>query len=203
LIEKRNIMKILSVLAVFFLVCNLLVCCVSPGASIALNDGPEDDKDYSTVLKESTRSAQIYDNFATRYHISATHLSPRFKTAFTQRLERLFTESSPSLDETGSRTGFFVSVFAPDSKVGDIDDPQLWKIFLIVDSENRQAPSLIKRLTPKDRWVPFFPSVTTWSKDFLIVFDTPNITPNATDLVEKKPLQLLFANSDARVHMDW
>ncbi len=177
--------------------------CTSPGTEIDLHDPPEQDKDYKFIFSDSTKDVEVYDNFETRYRIHATYLSPKFRGAFTERLKKLFTEAIPSFSEAGKKAGFFVTIYAPEDALTDLDNEQLWRIFLQLDNQSKLSPTLVKRLAEKERWRPFFPSVSSWTKEYLIIFDTPSITPNAAELVEKKSFRLTFTNADARVHMNW
>jgi hypothetical protein len=171
-------------------------------AAVELNDTITEDTEYTSVHQEFTRGAEIYRDFESRFRITATYLSPKFRGAFSKRLKELFTQEHPSLDEAAQNAGFFVTIQSPDENEIDLNDPHLWTIFMDVGNV-RQNPILIKRIQQKERWNPFFSSISKWSREYLIIFDTASIAPNSPDMVEKSSVQLTFANSDAKVKMNW
>jgi hypothetical protein len=56
-------------------------------------------------------------------------------------------------------------------------------------------------LTDKLKWQPYFSYLHSWSKEYLVVFDYP--ATGGEGLVEKKPIDLIFANTDGKVRFNW
>lgn len=160
----------------------------------------EDDSYFQTYAK-NTRSQKIYDNFENKFSIEATYLSPEFRVAFSERLKRLYLQDNPSLGEANDKAGFFVVIHSPDDEDMNLGDTHLWSI-LLSSSNPQQSPVLVKRLGQKKRWEPFF-NVNKWTKEYLILFDTPSISTGNSDFVEKRLLNLVFAHSTAKVEFSW
>jgi len=194
----KSIIKSFALALMLGLICS---ACVTD-SEVFINESPTEDLDYSDAYDGATRSAEIYKDFESRFRITATYLSPSFRSAFSQRLKKVFTQGHPSLDEAGNKAGFFISIQSPNDKAINLSDTHLWTIFLET-SDNRLDPVLVRRLNDKLRWNPFFHKVSKWSKEYLILFDTPSITPNNPEMVGKKSLKLNLANSDARIRMSW
>ncbi|NRA46467.1 MAG: hypothetical protein HRU09_16070 [Oligoflexales bacterium] len=170
--------------------------------AVKLHPTPYEDSDYFDILKQDTRSTEVYDNFETKFHIHATYLSPQFRRAFDKRLTGLMKEAPFSLGEASSRTGFFISVFAPEDKKVDLNNQNLWTISMKSKSK-KYFPTVVRSLSDKERWKAFFSHVNKWSKEFIIMFDAPSITPQSPDLLAKDQLELLLSNADASVTMTW
>lgn len=169
---------------------------------VSLHPSPDQDSSYFNILEKDTRSTEVYDNFETKFHIHATYLSPQFRRAFDKRLASLLKEAPFSLGEASSTTGFFVSIFAPEEKKVDLNNQNLWTISMS-NKNKKYFPTVVRSLSDKERWKAFFSHVNKWSKEFIIMFDVPSITPQSPDLVAKEQLRLLLSNSDASVSMTW
>jgi hypothetical protein len=179
----------------------LFSACVESG-QVELNKTVVEDNDYRTTYQEFTRNAEIYRDFESKYRITATYLAPKFRAAFSKRLKELFSQEHPSLDEAGQNAGFFISIQSPDDDQIDLNDAHLWTIFMNLN-ETPQNPILIKRVNQKERWTPFFAAIDKWSREYLIVFESPSVSPNNPEMVEKSSVKLTLANSDAKVGMSW
>lgn len=181
---------------------SLAGCVVSVESAVDLNTPVEDDRPFMKAYEQSSHTYRVINDFETRYTLTATYLSPEFRTAFARRYEQLFKEPQPVLEEASSKAGFFVTIFSPTSSASELSDNQLWNIQMEV-RDQKLKPVLVRRLRDKERWTPFFKDVTPWSKEYLVLFDTPSVTPSSPDLVEKTPINLNFANADAHVKFSW
>jgi len=176
-------------------------CVTSWDDSVAIHHRPEDDKEYFEAYLKATRDDKVFVNFETRYTMSITYLSPDFRQAFAKRFESLFGSPQPFLDDASSKLGFFISVFSPDDDKHDLKDEQLWHTKMMI-GETVYRPTLIKRLSKKERWRPFFSNVHNWSYEYLVLFDTPTIALSANTLKERS-ITLSLSNSDARIAQTW
>jgi len=177
-------------------------CVTSAEPGVDINNPPSADKPYTEVLRKSTRDADVISNFETHYMINVTVLSPEFRTAFSDRLQRVFLQENKSFEEASSKIGFFVSISSSDSSTIDITNQLHWTIFF-QQKDQKLKPIAIKRLNDKIRWQSFFDYVTKWSYEYLLIFDSPSINPNAPELVEKPELKLTFANAEAQTTLVW
>ena len=194
-IAKQIFMMFLSAIA-------LSGCVQTLSSAVDLNTPVEDDRPYMKVYDGSTRTHKVIKDFETRYTVTATYLSPDFRTAFAKRYEQLFKDPQPVLEEASSKAGFFVTLFSPTADGYDLENTQLWNIHLEL-RDQKLKPVLVRRLRDKERWTPFFVDVSPWSKEYLVLFDTPSVTPSSPDLVEKNPISLNFSNADAHVKFNW
>jgi hypothetical protein len=195
-------MNLQTIKTALSLSCALAIIGCTNNASIEMNKTIFEDQDYHKAHAEASRSAEIYRDFESRYRVSATYLSPRFRAAFATRLKDLFTQEFASFDEASKNAGFFVSIESPDENEIDLNDSHLWTILMEIGG-SKQKPVLIKRVTQKERWSPFFSAINKWSREYIIVFDSTPVSPNDPDMVDKKSVQLTLANSDAKVSMEW
>lgn len=177
-------------------------CVYSVESDVDITPAPEDDKDYAKALDKATQERTVFKEFETRYKVTATYLSPEFRTAFTKRLERVFNKDEVHFEEANQKAGFFVSIHAPFEDRTDLGNPHHWTV-LLESKDGPMKPMLVKRLNDKERWRAFFGSVTEWTTEYLVVFDAPAVNPNSPELVEKMGVNLLFANADAKVSLVW
>ncbi|MFK7825358.1 MAG: hypothetical protein AB8G05_14480 [Oligoflexales bacterium] len=196
------IARSLLILLVFVNSCSHSPTTSGSNVAIKLHPSLNDDYAYLEILEKDTRSTEVYDNFETKFHIHATYLSPQFRRAFDKRLSYLMKEAPFSLGEASSNTGFFISVFAPEDKRVNLNNQNLWTISM-KNKNKKYFPTVVRALSDKERWEVFFSHVNKWSKEFIIMFDVPSITPQSPDLVAKDQLKLLLSNSDASVMMTW
>jgi len=166
-----------------------------------VHDPPLSDASYAKALKNATRDVSVYDNFETKMLLKATYLSPEFRKAFDTRYENLMGESRFSLGEADQKAGFIVSVFAPEEKKLDLNNQNLWTI-IMMHGEQKFFPSVVRHLSEKERWQPFFPHLNRWSREYLILFDTPSVSLGA-GLIAPSTLSLSVSNADARVLVNW
>ena len=94
-----------------------------------------------------------------------------------------------------------MSIHSPEDEDMDLNDTHLWTI-LLKSPSNPMTPVLVKRLRKKKRWIPFF-SVNKWTREYLVLFDTPSISISGMDMVEQRKLNLTFAHSTAKVDFQW
>lgn len=177
-------------------------CVHSIESDIEIADAPEDDRAYAPVLERSTKARSVFKNFESRYHIVTTYLSPEFRGAFTERMNRVYKTGVDGFEEASAKAGFFVSVYAPSDERTDLSNQQHWSVLMKTPS-GVLKPVLVKRLGDKERWRAFFSSVNTWTHEYLIVFDAPGVNPGSTELVEKTAINITFANADGEVNLTW
>jgi hypothetical protein len=171
-------------------------CVTSVENEVNINDSVDEDSEYFDVYKKHTQVNEIIDNFETRNIIAITAVTKEFRNAFAARHKRLFNEEQPILEETSAKSGFFVSVYAPTKVANDLANNDIWNIQL-VSGDQTYKPSVIKRLSPKERWQPFFKSVSPWSSEFLVVFEEAPVQSDR--MVNKSASTLIFSNSNAKI----
>lgn len=182
----------------------LMTACVSSiEEDITLTPSPTEDEGYRQALEKATKSRTIFKDFENRYQLTATYLSPEFRSAFAQRMARVYKNAPMQFEEASAKAGFFVTIEAPNDDRIDLTNPHHWSIFLGSNDKNPLKPVLVKKLDDKERWRAFFDSVTPWTTEYLIVFDAPSVNANSKDLVAKTPINLMFANADAQLSLNW
>jgi hypothetical protein len=177
-------------------------CVKSLESDVDLTPPPKDDGEYAAALAKATQARKVFKDFETRYEVSATYLSPEFRGAFTRRLERVYKKGQGEFEEAAAKAGFFVVLHAPENDRTDLTNPHHWTVQLAT-KDGPQQPILVKKLNDKERWRAFFPAVTQWTSEYLVVFDTPAVDANSPQLVEKTGVELTFANADAKVNLAW
>jgi hypothetical protein len=177
-------------------------CVSSIEPDVDITPSPDEDAPYAAALGKATQSRVVFKDFETRYRLSATYLTPEFRAAFAQRLERVFKQGHGQFDDVTGKSGFFVSLHAPENDRTDLTNPEHWSVLLQTGGAT-QKPVLIKKLSDKERWRPFFTTVDEWTSEYLVVFDAPAANPQSQALVEQNQITLTFANADAQVNLSW
>lgn len=184
------------------------LCCLTLTSCVtSLEKGVEEqptaaqDAAFNTSYEQNTRSFEMITNFETKYIVHATLLTANFRKALADRYQRIFNEAQPVLEETASKTGFFVTIYTANGDVNELGDERFWNIQLKQGNEWRKA-SIVRQLQPKERWQPFFKDITPWSKEYLIIFDaTPAVSQEG--LVAANSLSLILNSPDGRVTATW
>jgi hypothetical protein len=189
-------------LSLLLLVTSLTACVYSKESDVKITEPPSEDKTFDQALSKASKTRSVFSDFETKFILTAVYISPEFRSAFANRLEKVYKKSDVELGEIGPKAGFVVSLQVFDDTRADLTNPQHWTVVLNT-KDGPIRPLLIKPLTDKERWRAFFPSVTQWSHDFLVVFDVPGVDANAPKLVDKTPVSVTFANADAHVDLTW
>lgn len=180
-------------------------CIYSVEEDIKVTPAPADDTHYGAALKKATKSRTVFKEFETRYQVTATYLSPEFRTAFAKRIERVYIKSELNLSEASEKAGFFISIHSPEDDRVDLTNPHHWTVVMENNANSKTLikPILIKKLHDKERWRAYFDGVTEWTSEYLVVFDFPSTDTNTSQLVNKTSISLTFANADAQVTLSW
>ncbi len=203
LYRMKNAMKRLATLLVVgYVMLGLTACVYSVEDDVAITPAVSDDEDYSKALAKATKERTVFVNFETRYHVTATYLSPEFLSAFSQRMERVYKKGDAPWQDAKGKAAFFVSVNAPNDDRTDLSNPNHWTV-LMAGKDGSIKPIVVKKLSDKERWRAFFFSVTDWTKEYLVIFDAPAVNANSPELVEKTSINLTFANADGQVNLTW
>ena len=201
-----SLTKALTVVLAFAPLAPLLAlgsCVHSTESGVSVTPAPEEDDQYADALQKATRDKSVFKDFEARFFVTATYLSPEFRSAFQKRLERVYKLGQVEFDKATGKAGFFVALNSPNVDALDLTDAQHWTV-LLQTPEGAIKPVLIERLQDKERWRAFFPkAITDWTTDYLVVFDAPSVNPNSPELVAQTPVTLTLANADAQVVLAW
>lgn len=178
-------------------------CVHSIESNVKVLPSPDEDHEYQPAWAKATQARTVFKDFETRYSVTATYLSPDFRNAFAKRYERVYKQAPGEFSEAATKSGFFVSITAPDEDRTDLENPHHWTILLDQANDKGLKPTLVKRIDDKERWRAFFPTIDEWTQEYLVVFDAPNVNPNSPELVAKTAIGLTFANRDAHVDLTW
>ncbi len=153
---------------------------------------------YLDIISESTRSANVYENFETIYALRATYLDS--KTIETINKKGQYLESPPSrkLIDTSKSTHIFVSLYIPSrNEDKSLTKKDVWHIYS-QQSEQKFLPKSIRKLKNKEYWKNFFPYVHQWSEEYLIIFDQESLSPDSQNLFE-----ITFSHKEAKTKFKW
>lgn len=192
-------MHILSHTALLLLLSlGLSSCKHSQESSTSLTLEPKKDSAYLEVLEKYTFKKNVYKNFETKFTISVSILTSELRRALASRHERIMGQEQNNLAEFSNQTGFFVSLYSPSSDNQDLDDTNFWDISLQKDGETYK-PIVVKSLSPKNKWRKFFPDVTNWSQEYLVIFDVNTTIGSDHKMLAKEKLILNLNNIDAKL----
>jgi hypothetical protein len=195
----RRLAAIMS-LAGVALTFSTCVSSIDPG--VELSSEISDDRDYYKSYQGATRGGDIIKNFGLDYRIHATYLYPEFRTQLAKRLSRLYLQDAGAFTEADSKSGFFVTVFGSERDSTDLSNTNHWTI-LLEGKEASMRPVLVRKITDKKRWRNFFETISPWSTEYLVVFDTAAANPGAATLVEAPHIKLVIASARGKMTMDW
>jgi hypothetical protein len=158
------------------------------------------DEAYNKLYRESSQDFEFVDKFVTKYRLHITQLNANFRQALATRHEQIFLEPQPMLTEASQKTAYFVSIYSQNSRLADIRDERLWSIQLRTGTSVLK-PSAIQTIQPKERWSAFFPEITTWSSEYLVIFDQapPQNQPDAVNAVS----EFIMASPEGSITSKW
>ncbi len=184
----------------FGLAWTLLCSCVSsPGPDARLPLYPSEDSAYWPHYETASRQIEVVKNFETRHQIVASYLTPDFRAAIAERYRSIFNDQKPVFEAATDSTGFFVSVYSANRNLEDLSNSELWNITLQV-KEGTLRPTRIQRLVPKELWSAFFPTISPWSQEYLILFKLPVMAPESGS---PQGLTLNLSAPDGSAHASW
>lgn len=186
-----------------FLAANLtLTGCLSTVDSTTLSTPTpvRDDPDYYKIYQESSQDFEFIQKFVTKFQLHITQLNANFRQALATRHEKIFMEPQPLLTEASQKTAYFVSIYSQNSRLLDLKNDRLWSIQLRTGSSVLK-PSSIQTIEPKDRWIVFFPEISAWSSEYLILFDQapPMNQPDAVNAVS----EFILASPEGAITSRW
>ena len=173
----------------------LTSCATSSNTSVTVHKAALDDEEYVSTLENKTREVHVYDVFKSQYKITATLLDEDFRQALSKRVSSVLLKERIKELHIENKTAFFVVLSTPDRKMEQLEDKDIWTVTLKDGSEDLKA-SEIKYMREKSQSQLFFPSVDTWSKEFLVIFDK-----DPKDLSQE--ISLVVTNGKAEVKLGW
>ena len=174
-------------------------------AELKISFPTEADRDpkYSEIYEQNTRRESGIKNFETRFKVAATQLGSQFRSALAERYQYVYNEPQPLLSEASNQAGYFVTIYVADENSGDLGNPQIWNIQLKQPS-GVLKPSLVKKLRPKEMWRAFFPDISAWSQEYLILFDSPAASqPSDHKLVNQPDNTLILSGPEGQIQFHW
>lgn len=173
----------------------LTSCATSSNTSVTVHKAALDDEEYVSTLENKTREVHVYDVFKSQYKITVTLLDEDFRQALSKRVSSVLLKERIKELHIENKTAFFVVLSTPDRKMEQLEDKDIWTVTLKDGSEDLKA-SEIKYMREKSQSQLFFPSVDTWSKEFLVIFDK-----DPKDLSQE--ISLVVTNGKAEVKLGW
>ncbi|MCX6123624.1 MAG: hypothetical protein NTV34_02570 [Proteobacteria bacterium] len=199
LIELGLVHKVLLISGISIAITGCLSS-IDPG--MELSEPSSSDKEYYASYQGATRGGDLIRNFGLEFRIHATYLYPEYRAQLAKRLKTLYLQDAGAFTEADSKSGFFVTVFGSERDSTDLSNTNHWTL-LLEGKDGPIRPVLVRKITDKKRWRNFFESVTPWTADYLLVFDTPAANPGAANLVEKPHAKLIIATGEGKTTMNW
>jgi len=185
--------------------------------AVLLREGPREyvATDYSTVLRQWTRSAQLtsleaMDNVLT---VTATYESWDFRWAYAVRygedyrltIDQRHALLERSLAETRDQHQFYVALYAEKHKWNDLTAEQpAWIVRLIDDQGTETAPSNIQKIKrPGAIELTYFPYTSPWRSAFRVSFPRVRADGRATIPTDARWFGLRFAGPQGNEEIVW
>jgi hypothetical protein len=185
--------------------------------TVAMREGPREyvATDYTAVLREWTRSAQLtsleaMDNVLT---VTATYESWDFRWAYAIRysedyrltIDQRHALLERSLAETHDQHQFYVALYAERHKWNDLTAEQpAWIVRLIDDQGTETAPSNIQKIKkPGAIELTYFPYTSPWRSAFRVTFPRVRADGRATIPSDARWFGLRFAGPQGNEEVVW
>lgn len=138
------------------------------------------DQDYLRELEFASKDTSVFHDFDTLYTLNVTFFSRSFKGVYDKRVQERFNHT-PKLEEIEGKLAFFVSIFSPRRDFINLSEDKVWEISL-KNGAQQLKPVRIQKLTKKEEWLPFFPYVNRWSREYVVIFDPVEGAPEDVNL---------------------
>jgi hypothetical protein len=182
-----------------------------------MREGPREyvATDYSAVLRQWTRSAQLtsldaMDNVLT---VTATYESWDFRWAYAIRysedyrltIDQRHALLERSLAETREQHQFYVALYAERHKWNDLTaDQPAWIVRLIDDQGTETAPTNIQKIKkPGAIELTYFPYTSPWRSAFRVTFPRVRADGRATIPSDARWFGLRFAGPQGNEEILW
>lgn len=175
-----------------------LSSCDAPRSPVSntVFDSMDSSPTYRNAFKGATQSTTIYSKYEKLYTINASFLSREFYSALRETMAER-TTNMELLQTLRSNQSLMVSIFSPSEEFNDLSNSRLWDFTLTVNGVVYRAKTVTK-IKEKESWYPFFPYISRWSSDFLIVFDIPD-----SETATNGPFTLTLGSSETKTLMTW
>lgn len=195
-------MKIKLIYALIGFLQFIFTGCLEKKIEIDIHKTVTEDKSFLKSLESNTRSVKVFKSFENKVQLSATYIGNDFKKALDRRVKDLYQEENTIFTNSDSKVGFFISVFSPLKGISNIADTTLWSIY-VVDDNVKKYPIKITQIYNKQRWQSFFPYINFWTQEYFVLFDYDDLSDESIELLEKRQLNLVLSNSDAKIKLSW
>lgn len=164
---------------------------------------PESEGVYYRVVKEWTRSDEVYSGFEGQVSAVATLKSRDWRRAYVQEKSTVFhwtAEKKENFartmqDNAERNTEFFLALHGSDKDHARLKyDSSLWDVFVQTDEGERVYPMGIREVdTPPAELSHFFPYVTRWKKTYTLTFPK----------VREKDISLIITGPAGKLDLHW
>lgn len=185
-------------------VCLHFVACTSvpEGSSVAIPPDPLQDDAYRPVMEKWSQSVRVFDQFQNRLELQAVLFTEEMRQAYLARWVKMRGDTFAKIGmDVGGKLAVFASVFTPQDDFLRLDDSTLWTVRMAY-GDQVIAPVMIRKLYDKALYQSFFPFITTWSSEYLIVFEA-NVAESSPSMVLPQQVSAQFLSSLASVELQW
>ncbi len=158
------------------------------------------DQNYLAAYEAASQSAEIYTNFETLMQARVTYLSPAFMKAYETREQALQLVPLHAFGTLTNKVGFLVSLFTPNDTAERFADNTYWNITLQAGEQTYKRTLLLPQ-REKLRLQSFFPHISSWSKEYFLVFTPDDLATPPTQ--SHAPLRLSLHHPQAGVILTW
>lgn len=171
----------------------------SDGAQSEIPVSAKSDDKYAAALEKWQREAHVFNQFQKRADATVVLMTEEFRRAYLERWKSIRGDSKSSLDEmTSGKLGLFVSIYTPEYPYISLDNAKLWSHQLQFGDKSL-APIQVRALTEKSTFEPYFPFISHWSREFLVVFETASPTGESLVL----PSSVTYSLKSALVNLEF
>lgn len=184
--------------------CLQIVACTSvpDGSFVAIPPDPLQDDDFRPAMERWSQGVQVFNQFQNRLELRAVLFTEEMRQAYLARWFKMRGDTFAKIGmDVGGKLAVFASIFTPEDDFLRLDDSALWTVRMTY-GDQVVAPVMIRRLYDKALYESFFPFITPWSSEYLIIFE-PNVTESGPSLVLPKQVSAQFLSSLASVELQW
>jgi hypothetical protein len=180
----------------------MVSCVTSLDRGMDSTDTVSEDSDYYKAYQSATRGGDVIKNFGLEFRVHATYLYPEFRSKLALRLSKLYLQDMAAFSEADAKAAFFVTIYNTDRDNVDLTNTNHWTV-LLETKDAPMRPVLIRKINDKKRWKHFFTSISPWTTEYLVVFDTASVNPGSKQLLVAPYVKMTIATAVGRSVLTW
>ncbi|MBX9704261.1 MAG: hypothetical protein K2X39_08925 [Silvanigrellaceae bacterium] len=163
------------------------------------------DESYENIIKHWSKETNIFFNFLKIADARAVLLNKAVVSAYEKERNKILGQDSIDPNIKNFEEGYFsiyVSFYTPTKPYRDLQKKGIWNIELKVN-ETSLKPEKMQFYKNKALLQPFFPSLSFWSSEYILVFKIPQELQNVLYEGKADLVELRLRSGLAQIELSW